>query len=272
MSKLELLCVTMHQTDFSKIEQMNLHCDVVFANQADWDSVEELEFENHRARMITTKTRGVSKNRNIAIENISSDTDIVVFADDDLRFCDEFGTRILQEFALHPNAEAIKFNLKCVSDRKISMKPISTFHKATRREVSGWGVCALAMKAEILRKHVFKFNERFGPGSANYCGEDTIFLQELLKKRIRLYASPICIADIDQSMSSWFEGYTARYFTINGMILHEIYPGLCYLLALRSAWRFSRRPATKLGLWDIIKCYYQGISKNRKERRSLQRL
>lgn len=271
MSKLELLCVTMHQTDFSKIEQMNLHCDVVFANQADWDSVEELEFENHRARMITTKTRGLSKNRNIAMDQILDDTEILLLTDDDLRFYDGFEMLVLQEFENHPDAEAIRFNLNSVSERKISMKQIANFHRATHREVGSWGVCGMAIKTKALYRYGLRFNERFGAGTPNYCGEDTIFLQEMLKKRIRLYASPICIADIDQSVSSWFEGYTARYFTTNGMILHEIYPGLCYLLALRSAWRFSRRPATNLGLWDIIKCYYRGISKNREEKRSFRR-
>ena len=34
MSKLEVLCVTMHQKDFSKIREMNINADVVFANQA----------------------------------------------------------------------------------------------------------------------------------------------------------------------------------------------------------------------------------------------
>ena len=31
MSKFEILCVTMHQKDFSKIQKMNIHSDVVFA-------------------------------------------------------------------------------------------------------------------------------------------------------------------------------------------------------------------------------------------------
>lgn len=33
MSKFELLCVTMHQKDFSKLQEMNIRSDVVFANQ-----------------------------------------------------------------------------------------------------------------------------------------------------------------------------------------------------------------------------------------------
>ena len=266
MSRFEILCVTMHQKDFSKIQQMNIHSDVIIANQADRETVEEIDCADHRAKMVTTKTRGVSKNRNIAMEHISDDTEIVLFTDDDLRFYDDVKDIVLREFETHSEADAIKFNINCVSDRKISMKPIAAFHRATRREMGAWGVCGLAIRTSALCKIGLQFNERFGSGTPNYCGEDTIFLQELLKNNISLYASPLYIADIDQSNSSWFEGYNERYFITNGMILNEIYPVLCYLLAVRSAWRFSKRPATKLKFFKIIQCYYKGIKKNRAER------
>ena len=80
MSHFEILCVTMHQKDFSKIEQMNINSDVVFANQADTTSMDELEFNGHRARMITTDTRGVGVNRNLALTYAQGD--ICLFADD----------------------------------------------------------------------------------------------------------------------------------------------------------------------------------------------
>lgn len=47
MSKFEILCVTMHQNDFSKIKKINIHSDVVFANQADTTSFEQIEFEGY---------------------------------------------------------------------------------------------------------------------------------------------------------------------------------------------------------------------------------
>ncbi len=34
MLSFEVLCVTMNQNDFSKIKEMNINSDVVFANQA----------------------------------------------------------------------------------------------------------------------------------------------------------------------------------------------------------------------------------------------
>ena len=60
MSKFEILCVTMHQNDFSKIKEMNIRSDVVFANQCDHTNYEELEFEGHIAKMISTQTKWLS--------------------------------------------------------------------------------------------------------------------------------------------------------------------------------------------------------------------
>ena len=42
MLSFEILCVTMYQKDFSKIGEMNIHSNVVFANQCDRTSYEEI--------------------------------------------------------------------------------------------------------------------------------------------------------------------------------------------------------------------------------------
>ena len=36
-------------------------------------------------------------------------------------------------------------------------------------------------KKETLERHNLFFNQTFGPGTENYCGEDTIFLMEMIK-------------------------------------------------------------------------------------------
>lgn len=268
--KLEVLISTMHQTDFSKYYEMNLRTDAVIANQAEENSIKEGVINGHTVKLITTNTRGVSKNRNTAIANIGDTAEYIVFADDDLRFYDNYEHTVISAFEKHPEADAVKFNLRCVSERKIAMSPIKDFHRASRREVTSWGVWALAIKATVLKKSGIVFNERFGPGTENYCGEDSIFLQELFKHKVKVYASPEYIAEIDQSDSSWFEGYNERYLTVSGMILSEIYPILCYPLIIRSAYKFSKRDRCKLPFPKILKCYYRGIKANEREHRSLR--
>jgi len=269
MSKIEVLVTTMHQRDFSKYTEMNLQTDAVLANQADDNFTEEKIINDSKVKLVTTDTRGLSKNRNIAIENISDDAEFVLFLDDDLKLYDGYEEIILDEFKKHPEAQVIKFNINCVSERKISMQPITKFEKATRKGVTSYGVCGLVIKKNELLNNNLRFNERFGTGTPNYCGEDSIFLQELFKNGVSLYSSPIYIADIDQSNSSWFEGNTEKKFIVSGMIINECYPVLSYLLVLRSAVKAYKRGDTELSLLQIIKCYYKGIFKNIQEKKQL---
>lgn len=266
MSKLEVLVTTMYQSDFSKYEKMNLQTDAVLANQADDNYAEEKIINGSKVRLVTTNERGTSKNRNTAIANISDDAEFVMFSDDDLIFYNNYEDIILKEFEKHPEANAIKFNLNSISKRKISMKPITDFKRVSRLEVTSYGVWAMVIRKDVLLKKDLKFNERFGPGTQNYCGEDSIFLQEMFKKRISLFVSPQYVADIDQSKTSWFEGFTEKYFIVSGMIINECYPILSFLLALRSAIKSHIRGNTKLSFLQIVKCYYKGIFKNIKEK------
>lgn len=262
--KLEVLVTTMHQKDFSKYSEMNLQTDAVIANQADFNEWEETEINGKRVKFVTTNTRGLSKNRNIAISNINN-ADLIMFSDDDLKFYDGYEKIIVDEFKNHPEAEAIKFNINCISCKKLAMAEIKNFHPLNRMQVTSSGVCCLAIKRDVFLKLNIKFNERFGSGTENYCGEDTIFLQELLKKGLKLYASPVFVADIDQTDSTWFEGHNEKFFTVAGMIINEIYPLLSYLLVIRSAFKASRRKTSNLSFLQILKCYYRGIIKNIKE-------
>lgn len=266
MSKVQILVTTMHKQDDSIFEKMNLQTDAVIANQADFDSLDEKSHGKNKVRLVTTKTRGLSKNRNIAIDNIGEDIEYVVFSDDDMIWKDGYEDIILDSFKKYPDCSALKFNVNCVSKRKISMKNFTEFHIASRSEVGSWGVCGLALKADIVRKKNINFNERFGAGTTNYCGEDTIFLQELFKKKYMIGCVPDIIADIDQTNSSWFNGYDEKYFTVSGMILQEIYPVLCYPLIIRSSIRAYKRGNSHLSFFRILLSYCVGIHKNIKEK------
>lgn len=267
MSKVQVLITTMHQKDFSKHNEMNLQTDAVIANQADSNFVEETEINNCKIKLVTTTTRGLSKNRNIAIDNMLSDAQYIMFSDDDLKFYDGYENIIERVFEQNPIADAIKFNLNCISKRQLSMKPIIKFKKVGRKEVTSFGVCGLVIKKDVLLSRGLKFNERFGSGTDNYSGEDTVFYQKLFKQNISLYVSPEYIADIDQSSTSWFEGYNERFFISGGMVINECYPILSFALVFRSAVKAYRRGKTDLSFLEILKCYYKGVFKNIAERK-----
>ena len=258
--KLEVLVTTMHQHDFSKYTQMNLQTDAVIANQTDKNEYAELKINGCTVKLISTDSTGLSRNRNIALAHVSQKSDYILFSDDDLIFDDGYEQIILKEFENYPEAEAIKFNIHDLSaTRKISMRRIERFEKATRRNMSSSGVCGLVIRRDVLTRHNLHFHENFGPGTDNYCGEDTIFLMEMLDKKVRFYRSPIDIAGIDQAESSWFQGHNERYFTTCGMVLGTIYPRLSYLLVIRSAWKAYRRKDSGMSFSEVLRCYYKGV-------------
>lgn len=42
----------------------------------------------------------------------------------------------------------------------------------------------------VLKKYNLHFHENFGPGTENYCGKDTIFLMEMLDKKVKFSVPP----------------------------------------------------------------------------------
>lgn len=264
MSKIEVCVTTMHQEDISLLyERMNLQTDAVFANQTDHNDYAELSINGHQVKFVSTDSRGLSRNRNIAMAHSSQKKEYILFSDDDLVFNDGYEQAILSEFEQHPQAEAIKFNLHDLSStRKISMSRIERFEKATRRNMSSSGVWGLVLKTEALKKYNLRFHENFGTGTENYCGEDTIFLMELLDRKAKFYRSPIDISGIDQTNSSWSTGHNERYFTTAGMVLGTIYPKLSYIIVIRSAWKAYRRKTSTLGFLQILSCYYRGLKQH----------
>ena len=264
--KIELLVATMHQTDCKKFFSMNLQTSAVLANQADrFDVVEEYVGQSH-IKLVTTPFRGASRNRNTAIEFIDTETDVILFADDDMIMIEDYEKIISEEFQSHPEAEAIHFTLEEISKvRDITLNKTAEFKKATRLNTGSWGVCGLAIKCSKLRSSNVKFNECFGPGTYNDHGEDTIFVQQLLKAGVKTYMSPKVIANIDQSESSWFDGYNKKYFEVGGSVLANIYPCICYMIAVRSSYKFSRNSRCNLSFSNILNCYMSGIARYKRE-------
>ena len=81
MSKLQVLVTTMYATDFSKYYEMNLKTDSVIANQADENSTLNKTINGNSVKLVTTSTRGTSKNRNIALLNINPNAQYIMFSD-----------------------------------------------------------------------------------------------------------------------------------------------------------------------------------------------
>lgn len=263
--KLEILCTTMHRKDISKYNEMNLQTDAVIANQADCYGYEETKKDGKSIKFITTNTRGLSFNRNIALTY--STADIIVFADDDQRFIDGYEKIILDAFNDNPDADAIKFyNESANPERPLSFKRPKSFCKATKKSLMSAGVNGLAIKREFLLKNNIFFNINVGSGTEIFCGEDSVFYNELIKRKATMYLSPVLLSYINQQESSWFKGYTQQFFNSCGYVYALVYGELAPLVIVRRAIKTRKRKGCDVSIVSMIKLMLKGFSEGYKNR------
>ncbi|MBR6524060.1 MAG: glycosyltransferase [Clostridia bacterium] len=225
MPTFEILCATMHQTDFSKINEMNIRSNVVFANQADNTAYDEYEFDGHKAKMITTDTRGVGINRNLALMYASAD--ICLFADDDVVYFDDMEQKVLAEFEAHPDADIMIFYFESDSKERVPRKYAKT-KRCGRFSKMSWGAVRIAFRLESVIKANVWFTTLFGGGCLFPSGEDSMWLNDAKKRGLTFYVSKETIGKVSYATSTWFTGYDEKLFYGKGVYYKATRPKTVY--------------------------------------------
>lgn len=211
MAKFEILCVTTKQNDFSKLKDMNVHSDIVFANQDGRMAYDEITFDSHTAKMITTNTKGVGINRNVALSYASAD--ICLFADDDVKYVNDLEQIVLKEFDEHPEADVFFFNFHTIDPQnKRKQRVYHTTRRCRKLEPKSWGGCQIAVRLSSVRRANITFTTLFGGGCMFPSGEDSIWILEAQRKGLKLYISKEVIGETSFAESSWFTGFDERLF------------------------------------------------------------
>lgn len=234
----EILCVTMHQKDFSKIEQMNIHSNVVFANQTDEFSYQETLYDGiHTARMISTQTRGVGINRNIAMTYANAQ--YCLLADDDVCYRDNMEQIVLSEFCAHPDADVMIFHL--ISDTGYRpQKQYRSTRKVVKWEQMPWATFRVAFRSDSVRKANLWFSTLFGGGCIFPSGEDSMWLTDARRAGLRLYVSDKTIGTVSFAESTWFTGFDEKMFYGKGAFYAAVHPKTFFLWAAYFSFRTEK--------------------------------
>ena len=239
----------MHQTDFSKIKSMNIHSNVVFANQAGKNSFDEIYFDGHYAKMITTATRGVGLNRNITLLNASAE--ICLFADDDVVYFNDVEEKVVAEFERHPDADVIVFNFE-TDDVNRKQKKYTKTKKCSKFCRMPWGSIRIAFRLSSLRKANVWFSTLFGGGCVFPMGEDSMWLNDMKHKGMCFYVSKEIIGTVSFAQSTWFTGHDEKYFFGRGAYLNAVHPKTFFIWLIYTIIRTSKMdsfPVCKKIIW-----------------------
>lgn len=254
--KLEVLISCMHQQDDELVRRSRLTGDVVVVNQCDWDAYAEYPTETGIARMFSTRQRGLTKSRNLAMEKAAAD--VCLLCDDDEEFVPGYEEKILDAYENLPEADVLIF--------KIANRPTSFPDRVARLrfpktlKVSSWQI---SFRRERLLSAGIRFDELLGAGTGNGAEEELKFLTDCEKAGLRIYYVPAEIASVAQDASTWFHGFTEAFFENRGATTRYILgPGAAslyavyYIIRKRSMYQASISPGRAL------RAIFRGIREN----------
>lgn len=257
MSNVQVLVACMHQKDDTLYKEMNLQTDAILANQCDEYSYKEyIEADGSKVKLISTADRGVGKNRNKALMN--STGKYLLCSDQDMIYVEGYGKIIENAFSKCPKADLIVFNLEYLNRFTPPRKENSKFKRVHLFNCMRYGTARVAMRKGAIDKACLSFSTMYGGGAKYSSGEDSLFIREALRKGLKMYYCPIVIAKVKQEESSWFCGYTDKYFIDKGILIANAFPVLKNLFIYYFA--FGMRNVSKeYNFWRICRLMRQGF-------------
>lgn len=218
---LQVLLSCMNQKDDSIISRTNIQTDVLVINQTDNNNRKLYNFQNANgkkctATVIYTTERGLSKSRNLAIDNANGD--ICLICDDDEILEHDYESSILEAFRNYDDdIIAFKFGNPA---RQYSNKTFKVGFFKTGKI----GSVQLAFRLDSILHNNIRFNIKMGSGTGNGAGEENRFLIDCIRKGLKIRYVPVLIGHlIPDSKSSWFTGFNNKYWINRGWQSKMIY-------------------------------------------------
>lgn len=263
---IQLLVSTMHQKDISILSKMNVSSDAVVINQCDEENRKEFRWKSFNIIWINTVERGLSKSRNMALQNASAD--VCVLADDDEVFCDNYGAIVLESFNNNPKCSMIRFQVEGIEkkfkDYPTQQKKIGYMSSMKISSVE------LAVKREDIIRNRIMFNELIGSGTEFLMGEENAFVFQCLLNSLKGIYIPKKIADLHIGESSWFKGFNAEYFIGRGAAFAAMSSRMAVLFNLQFALRKYCLYKDQLDILEALRYMNYGKKKYIEKKRKLK--
>lgn len=238
-------------------EKMNISSDAVIVSQKEeTDSETEFDRSGKRIRVITRTGKGVGLSRNTCID--ASNADIILFADEDIVYEKDYEAAVMNEFSAHPEADILLFNVKVCEERRTYWN--DDFHRVKWYNCGRYPAYSIAARASVLKMSGVRYSLLFGGGAKYSNGEDSLFLSDCLKKGLKLFATPVCIGEEIPRPSTWFFGFTDKFFYDRGVLYHFLYGKTAKLWGIRWLLKMKPQYSDKVTYKEAKELLFMGIS------------
>lgn len=256
---LQLLVAAVKKKPLPLAEAMNIHSDAIIVSQGAEYTYEEIPYKGYQIRYFAMTEKGVGLNRNTAL--LHAQADIVLFADEDIAYRDDYEEKVLEEFAKYPQADMLLFNVQAAPGRE-------TYHTEKFGRVHWYNsgrypTYSFAVKRERVIKKNITFSLLFGGGAKYSNGEDSLFLKDCLKNGLKVYCTPVSIGEEIERESTWFSGYNTKFFFDRGVLYSQLYGRLASLMALRFLLAHRAQMCQQISVKEAFGIMRRGIKEGR---------
>ncbi|MDE7381781.1 MAG: glycosyltransferase [Muribaculaceae bacterium] len=205
--------------------------------------------------LVKTDSRGISRNRNNALDYCTAD--IVVFADDDLILYPDAPENIRNTYAAYPDADIITFISEGSGDNTRFPKTGVKFGNKFRRKFpKGYGVRSIEITMRRRAAETLRCCPDLGIGSPTiHAGEDEMIVLTALRRGMNGRFQPIAICSHPHPSTGEKSGFTPDNLMGFGCVIALSYPWTALLRIPLKAWR-CRKSATGgflSALWHITR-------------------
>lgn len=260
--RLQVLVATVNADVRAQAEKMNLESEAIIVNQCDCFAYEEYVHKEHRIRCISMPERGVGLNRNTAL--MRADGDLCLFSDEDIVFDSGYEKKVIEAFENNPDADVITFNFEVDKRRK-------TYENENKNRVRWYSygrypTYAVAARTKVLHRAGISFSLMFGGGAKYGNGEDSLFLHDCLKKGLHIYTDTAKLGQEVYRESTWFQGYTEKFFFDRGVLYPYLYGAFAKVWALRFLLTKKGELCKEVSIRQAYQWMCEGICEGRKLR------
>lgn len=211
------------------------------------------ELKRDDVKVIQVKGRGLSANRNNAVDNATGD--ICLIADDDITYLPNHVVHVVEYFESRPTLDIASF--KYVSHANPKTYPSYSFD--LRQKVKGYYVTSfeIAFRRTSVQGKL-RFNELFGINAPVLgAGEESVFALDAVNMGLNWFFFPYVIARHEHPTTSMRAGDASTYLMSNGAYIYLAYKDLTALpRCVLFAWRTSHNPVKFMkALKSVFKGY-----------------
>lgn len=220
-SDIEILVSTMNRSslDFLKSMFPSHFSDysILIINQTTQDNLLQSDYPN--VRVINSFEKGLSKSRNLALQNAKGK--LCVIADDDIEYKNDFQVKILKVFNENPDAAIASFRVEKPDGTLFKKYSVTGLINPYILQLLNIMSVEMVLNKTVLQDKV-KFDERFGLGAQFTMGEEGVFINSLLKQGFKIIIEPEVLLQHPEEHTNLKISVSEKYY-VQGAFIYKIF-------------------------------------------------